>query len=596
MDDQDRLPEASHAPEIPADSAAMTEPGATTEPDVPPVSGVGPVTAVAGVAGRSSRTRWAVAGLVSVLAIAGTVAAALILGAKPLPEAFRYLPENSVIVAEIRPDLPGDQRQHLGNFLAHFPGFADQSNLSAKIDETLDRLVSSASSGSVDYATRIKPLISGPIVVGAGADGLKDRAALMVATTDGSVTCGIVFGSATALEDHRGVALESVHGDMACARDGRFLLVGDPASVRAGIDAHLDNGGVDRNSRFTSARQRLDGDQVAIAYVDGVALATLAEGFAESLSPGADLGSAIAGKVPDWFVIGMRVVDDAVQVEVQAAPIKADALASSVPTDPPPATSRFAEVLPATTYGFVEVHGVGANLQRALAVLKADPAQADAVTQIEQALAAVGGIQNVAAWIEDAGLAVVPAGDAVGGALLLRGSDAAAVEARITQIRNLLVLASTGTDITIRDTDHAGIKVTNVDLGDLSSLVPGLGGDAGPVVGARLSLSFAARDDLLVVAVGDGVIESVLDTTAASSLKSSGAYAHVAQLVGSPNDVEVYVALDGLLGYLESSLPSALPGASWAELKPYLDHLAAFGEANVTTDAGGRSRLVITVK
>lgn len=560
-------------------------------PDAPTVA----VTADA-VAGASRRGRWILAGLVSVLVIAGAIAAAVILGAKPLPEAYRYLPANSLIVGEMRPDLPGDQRQHLGNFLAHFPGFADQSILTAKIDETLDRLVSGASSGSVDYATRVKPLLAGPLVFGAGAEGLKGRAGLMVATTDGAVTCQIVFGSAAALETYRGVALESATGDLACARDGRFMLIGDPASLRGGIDAHLDHRGVDSASRFTAARQRITGDQVALVYVDRDALTTLASEFMQGLVPGGGVDSALTENVAEWLVIGIRVVDDAIQVEMQAAPIKDVALGSSVPTDPPPSASRFAALLPTGTLGFVEVHGVGANLQRGLAILKANSAQADAVTQIEQALAAVGGIENVAAWIEDAGIAVVPTADAVGGIVLLGGTDRATVDSRVTQIRNLLVLASIGSDITVRDTEHAGVKISTVDLGDLSSLLPALGVDAGPIIGARLALSLAARDDVLMLAIGDGVIEDVLDTATGSSLKSSAAYGRVAQLVGSPNDVELFVALDGLLGYLEANLPAALDDPSWTELKPYLDHLASFGEANLTTTSGGQSRVVITVK
>lgn len=553
--------------------------------------------AVSAVAGGSRRTRWIVAGLVSALAIGGALAAALILGAKPLPEAFRYLPADSVIVAELRPDLPGDQRQHLGNLLAHFPGFADQSNLSAKIDETLTRLINEGSSGSVDYATRIKPLLVGPLVVGTGIDGLKNRAALVVASTDGAITCQVVFGAATALETHRAVAIESVQNDMACAVDGRFMLIGDPEAIRAGIDAHLDHKGVDTNARFTAARTRLEGDQVARVYVEGKALVTLAEGFANDLAPGAGIGSTIAENVTEWLVIGMRVVDDAVQFEVQAAPLKEAKLDASLPTDPPPATSRFASLLPSNTYGFVEIHGIGANAQRALAILKTDPNQAGAIAQIERALVAVGGIQNIAAWIEDAGVAVIPAGDSIGGAILLRGSNAAAVEGRVTQLRNLLVLASTGTDITVRDSEHAGIKITSVDLGDLRTLLSAMGVDPGLTgTEGRLAFSMAARDDILILAIGDRVIEGILDTTTGSSLKSSGAYARVVDLVGSPNDVEVYVSLDGLVGYLESNMPTALEGTGWTKLKPYLEHLASLGEANVTTSSGGRSRLVITVK
>ncbi len=601
LDPQDEQPTPAIEPGEPA-VEWIAEPAMPAEPDVAaPTSSVVPSpdgTVAASVAARGSRrTRWIVAGLVSALAIGGAAAAALILGAKPLPEAFRYLPADSVIVAELRPDLPGDQRGHLGNLLAHFPGFADQSNLTAKIDETLARLVSEGSSGSVDYATGIKPLLAGPLVVGTGIDGLKGQTALAVASTDGSVTCEGVFGSATALETHRAVAITSVEHGMACALDGRFMLVGDPASVRAGIDAHLDHKGVDTNARFTAARTRLEGDQVAIVYVDGKALTALAEGFANSLAPGIGIGSAIADNLTEWFVVGMRIVDDAVQFELQAAPLKEAEVDASLPTDPPPATSRFASVLPSNTYGFVEIHGVGANLQRGLAILKANPKQADAVTQIEQALTVVGGIQNIAAWIEDAGVAVIPTGDSVGGAILLRGSDAAAVEGRVTQLRNLLVLASTGTDITVRDSEHAGVKITSVDLGDLETLLSAMGVDPGVTgTGARLAFSMAARDDVLILGIGEGVIEGILDTSTGSSLKSSGAYARVVDLVGSPNDVEVFVSLDGLIGYVEANLPAALDGAGWTELKPYLEHLASLGEANVTTSTGGRSRLVITVK
>ncbi len=604
MDDLDPRAEPSefaHQPDEPAVSGVVGE-AIPADPDLtaptePAVAAPDDSVAAPADGGKSRRTRWVLAGLVSALVIGGAVAAALILGAKPLPEALRYLPADSVIVAELRPDLPGDQRQHLGNFLAHFPGFADQSSLAAKLDETLMRLVNEGSSGSVDYVTRIKPLLTGPLVMGTSIEGLKNQAALAVASTGGVVTCAIVFGSATALETHRAVTIESIENDMACAVDGRFMLVGDLASVRAGIDAHLDHKGVDTNARFTTARTRLEDDQLALVYVDGKALTTLIGTMANDVAPGSGIDSAIADNLTDWIVIGMRVVDDAVQFELQAAPLKETVVDPSLPTHPPAASSRFASVLPPNTYGFVEIHGVGANLQRGLAVLKADPQQTDTVTQLEQALAAVGGIGNIAGWIEDAGVAVIPNGDSIGGAILLRGTDAAAVQGQVAQLRNLLVLASIGSDVTVHDIDHAGVKITSVDLGDLETLLSGLGVDPGLTeTGARVAFSIAVRDDVLIVGIGDGVIEGILDTSAGSSLKSSGAYARVVGLVGSPNDVEVYVSLDGIFGYVEANLPAALDGTGWTELKPYLEHLASLGEANVTTSAGGRSRLVITVK
>lgn len=584
----------SAAPErdlIPQDGVAET-PEAPTAFDGSAPSPVTP---------RSSRTRWAVGGSVAVLAIAGAVAAAMILGARPIPEALRYLPADSAVVVELRPDLPGDQRQHLGNFLAHFPGFADQSTLNAKLDDTFDRIVSEGSGGSVDYSTRIKPLLAGPMVAAMGLAGISelsgghgDAQGLLVATTDGSATCDLVFGGSSALESHRGVELGSIRNNLACAVDGRFLLIGDETSIRAGIDAHIDRTGIDTNARFKTARDRLVGDQLGLVFLDGKALGGIVQGLATT----AGLDAAIGANVADWMVVGLRVVDDAIQVELQGAPIAEPKLTGPVPTEPPPAKSHFAPMLPADTFGFVEAHGIGANLQRALAILKLDPNQADAVAQFEQALAAVGGIQNVASWIEDLGIAAVPTGDTVGGVILIRGTDAAAVSSRLAQLHNLLILASTGTDISVRDADRGGVTITSVDLGDLGSLLSGLGVDPGiNESGTRFAFSMAVRDDVLLLGVGDGVIERVLDTTSGSSLSTTAAYGRVIALVGSPNDVEVYVAIDGLLAWVESRLPAQIDLTTWTrEFKPYLEHLAALGEANITTDTGARSRLVITVK
>jgi len=118
--------------------------------------------------GMAAKTRWLIGGGAAVGAIVAAVAAYLVLSARPVPEALTYVPGDSVVVAELRLDLPGDQLQHIGNLLAHFPGFKDQSTLPAKIDETLNRLVGAASNGSVDYQKNLKPWISGPTFVGVG--------------------------------------------------------------------------------------------------------------------------------------------------------------------------------------------------------------------------------------------------------------------------------------------------------------------------------------------------------------------------------------------------------------------------------------------
>lgn len=592
-------PDGPATPDAPAWSAptdVVMEEGASAVAASSPNQGQAP-------AGRSGRARWLIGGTVAVLAVAGAIAAAVILGAKPLPEAFRYLPADSVVVIELRPDLPGDQKQHLGNLLAHFPGFADQSSLEAKLDETFGRLVSRASGGSVDYTTRIKPLLAGPMVMAIGNDALAAMSTgsaadaargLFVATTTGTVSCDVVFGTSSAVETYRGVEIRSVQNDASCAVEGHYMLVGDTASILAGLDAHADKKGIDTSSAFSTARSRLTGDQLGMVYLDGKATANLLENAA----PSAGIDAALTSSVPDWMVIGLQVVDDAIQVEVRTAAVAAPSLPSGVPTAPAAATSQFAPMLPGDTFGFVEVHGAGANIQRALATLKADASQAAMVDQIEQALAAAGGVDNLTAWIEDVGVAAVPTDAGVGGVIMVRGSDASAVASRLAQIKNLLILASTGTDITVKDADHGGVTVTTVDLGDLQSLLSGLGADTGvSLQGQRLAFSMATRDDVLILALGDGVMNRVLDTGSGSSLASSASYRRTVGLVGSPNDVEVYVAIDGLVGWAETQFPADMDITTWTtDIKPYLEHIAAFGEASLSNDTGGSSRIVITVK
>ena len=91
---------------------------------------------------RSRRARWAVAALVVALVVGASAAVTLALtGSSPNASILGYVPGDSLAYAEVRLDLPGDQRQQVAAFLSKFPGFADQAALDTKIGETLDQLV-----------------------------------------------------------------------------------------------------------------------------------------------------------------------------------------------------------------------------------------------------------------------------------------------------------------------------------------------------------------------------------------------------------------------------------------------------------------------
>jgi hypothetical protein len=584
---------AMPAPDAQAVTSTDLMPGAGGEPTVAP--DLQPVTVAGTAATGASRTRWLVGGGVAVAAVAAIALAASFLAASPLPDVLKYLPADSAIVVELRPELPGDQRQHLGNLLAHFPGFEDQSTLNAKLDEVFDRITREASAGQVDYATRIKPLLAGPMAVSVTADAMTDMMSgsaaegiLFVATTDGSATCASIFGSTDHGDTHRGVDIESIAGDVGCAIHERYLLVGSVDSIGAGLDARLDGKGVDGSSTYRAARSKLEGDQLGSVFLDGDPIIALIEETAGGLGSAAQLPEGF------WLIQGFRVTDDALVFDAYTA-ATGSMLPSGAPTSAPASESRFASALPADTLAYVEYHGLGVTVEQALAALGAQPGSDEVLQGLEDALSTLGGTDNLSGWIEDAGIAVLPAGDAFGGAVLVRGTDAETATARVTQIRNLLVLASTGTDITVTDSEHDGVTITTVDLGDLSSLL-GIAVPQGAADSGRLELAFAARDDLVVIGVGDGVVERILDVEAGSSLATSATYGRVIEIAGRKNDLQVFIALDATLSFVEGFLPPDVLALWGTEFKPYLDHLAGVAMTSVNSSSGAHIRGVLTVK
>ena len=117
--------------------------------------------------GGSSRLRWIVAGLATILVVA-TLGGVLFLAAPRAGAASataHYAPADTGMYAEVRLDLPGDQRDNLAAFMSHFPGFADQAAFQQKLDETLNTLLSNKSNGALDWNNDVKPWFGGQIAV-----------------------------------------------------------------------------------------------------------------------------------------------------------------------------------------------------------------------------------------------------------------------------------------------------------------------------------------------------------------------------------------------------------------------------------------------
>ncbi|HEY2915950.1 MAG TPA: DUF3352 domain-containing protein [Candidatus Limnocylindrales bacterium] len=591
----------------------------------------------------TARTRWLIGGGVAVVAIVVVAGAALLLGARPVPEALRYVPANSAVVAELRLDLPGDQFQKVGNLLSHFPGFADQSTLGAKLDEALDRLTGDATSGAVQYTTKLKPWLAGPTFVGisakaggagpsasagpapSGAAGLGsafggDADGVVVATTDGTATCESVIAAGTRQSIPQGSLLVDSSGTMACFLDGKFGLLGTPDAVQAALEAHAGGTGMDHDATYAKARDTLGGDRIATVYVSGAAaqLMTQAEAsLAPSLAPSLSTNLA-AAVVPEWLIAGIRAEDDALVTDILAAPPKpgsgpaTGSPAATLPTLPPAHASDIAGFLPADTVLLAEAHGVGVLAQGGLAALGSDPDFQSQASQLDAALSLAGGPQGVVGWISDAGVVVVPSANAAAGGsgasaggtgldigLVLVASDDATATAKVAQLKNLLSLAALSGGGSVNDQSVDGTTVTTIDLGDLSSLL-GQAGASGQLQGLpiptdlRLTFTIAVRGKLVLIGGDDAFARDLLGVDAGSTLADQAAYKRSFSHAAAANLGQVYVAGDSLRQLVGKIVPAA-EQSTWQEVAPYAAPIDAVLLTTTVENGISHTKLVITV-
>jgi hypothetical protein len=628
---------------------APIDPGTAWSPPAPATVASAP----ASVAARSNRMRWLVAGLIVVVVAGLTLTAGVLLAGRSTPEALGYIPGDSAVVGELRLDLPGDQLQKVGNLLAHFPGFADQSTLPQKLDEAFTKLTTNASKGAVDYVKQIKPWIFGPTFA-AGSPRTGSVAAhqkavpgasdgtiggglsaadpgLIVATTDGTATCASVIGAdqSPSTSTHQGVTiLASSDGSRACALNGRIGVLGTLDTVKAALDAHAAHTGIDTSATYRTARNALGGDRLATIFVSKAALLASAGGQIPAASvlplPSIDIAAAFAA-IPDWAMGGISAENDAIVGDFVTAPVPAIASSSGtaasgspLPTMPPARASRTAPLLPADTLALIDVHGAGISIRSALARLESTPALNGSLGQVDTTLAALGGADGLVGWIDDAAIAVIPdpttaAGPTPGASgssgtsgiagatagILLLASDDATATAKAAQLKSLISLAGLGGgQVQVHDETVGGATMTVVDLGDVSSLLHGLGAGASTVpipAGTHLRLAFAAKGSA-IIAGGEGFVRAVLGVQSGASLADDAGYKNVLAHASAEDLGEVYVSAASILTLADAQLPAATKAAFDTNTKPYLEPFDAIVVTTTLENGGAHVRLVATVK
>ncbi|HXI44868.1 MAG TPA: DUF3352 domain-containing protein [Candidatus Acidoferrales bacterium] len=577
----------------------------------------------------TTRTRWLIGGGIAVAAVAVVAIAVFVLGARPVPEALKYLPADSVVVGELRADIPGDQLGHLGNLLAHFPGFKDQSTLATKLDQAFDRLLSDQTGGATSYTRDVKPWLAGPTFIGLAAPGpgatppaspgagtpaaMAAEGALLVATTDGSAVCErALAGSVGASETYLGVTItKNAGGELGCALDGRYALIGSPARIRAGLDAHRAGNGMDRVAQYAQARDALGGDRLATVYLSSAAAARLV-----AADPSLPI-SAVNGlaALPAWAIAGIRAEDDALVADIVVAPAASGqgGASAGAPTQatvslPPPHASQVAAFVPGDAIALAELHGIGATAQNALGALRADPQFQSAAAQLDSALALAGGPEALVGWIDDAAIVVLPdhTGSATPGltaGFVLVAHDDASAAAKATQLRSVLSLLALSSGNAPVDETIEGVTVTTIDLGDLGTLLNAAGGAGGlgsigglPIpTDAHVKLTIAARGRLLLFGGDDAFARAVLGVDAGSTLADQSAYRHAVARGAEQNLGQVYLAGAALRDLAGRFIPPDQIDRWRTDLLPYAAPVESLLITTTTTNGLSRTRIVVSV-
>lgn len=536
---------------------------------------------------RNGGIRWGIA-LVAVALIIGATAATLFLvsGSSTPSTVSRYVPAGSYVYAEARLDLPGDQRQGLANFLAHFPGFDDQAIFDQKIDEALDRITSEGSKGEVTYTRDLKPWIGDSVAVAATrlpTDTATAKASpfvMILATKDANAAKAWIertAKAATTTETYKGVEIKLSTEEMKTVRPayavlGDVVLAGDLESVKAAIDT----GGSSTfasTDRYREARAAVEGDQAGFFVLDFSAILEALKARPELQS----LPTEQLSKVPAWMAGGLRFESDA--IVVQTALPKVDGL--------PAATDKVSELaphLPGNTFVAIEGHQIGAYIQTFIDNLKASPEAKAALEQVEQQAAMVGGLESFYSWIGDGALVVTASGSEFEGGLVVKPTDDEALAAKVLSLKNLFALAGGSTGITLTDEPYGDGTITKIDLGE-----------AGGAISKDLdTIAFSHQRGLFVIGVGDAFVKSVIDTTT-GSLADQARYKAAIDRVGSANTGQAFVDLAALLAGASSMVPEEERPTFEREYRPYLEPFSAIATAGHSGDPI-RTKSIVTVQ
>ena len=342
----------------------------------------GPVLA-APVGGRNGTWRW-VAALVATLVVVAIIGGFLaFLGPRPGTPSLvaQYAPADAALYAELRLDLPGDQRDRLVSFMSNFPGFADPSTFQQKIDDTLQQVLRGAETG-LDWKQDVDPWFGGQIGLFsstlAPSSGTPPSFSAVLSVEDRSKLDELVntrlTGSGMEPEDYKG---QTIWSGTATEEGGRLsFAVTDDALVVSSRNEDLkqaldvkagDIEGLTDDPFFTAQLAGLHSDRLAFFFYDY-------SGVLESMPvPPTLMSDACTENIraaTNFKLLGeVRAEADHLAVTMRSEVPSG----GNLPPGAPNKRTSLAESMPADALGYVEFRQIGAlvkfGVEEALACL-----------------------------------------------------------------------------------------------------------------------------------------------------------------------------------------------------------------------------------
>jgi len=575
---------------------------------------------------RRGRLRWAAAIAVVALVIGvSAAAAALLTGASSTATVLGYVPADTIVYGEVRLDLPGDQKQAVGSFLSHFPGFADQASLDSKLDEVLDDLIRDASNGQQTYTGNIKSWFEGELAFGVGPlpaasslsrgddSALRSIRALALVSVKDPVAAqawfdaafaktaiartDVTYGGTTMATFPAQAGIEYAYAVV----DGKVVVFGDIASVKAAIDTK-GNGGFAKEPGPKTAIDSASGDHVGFLYV---ALRPLLDWSNDAQKATSDfaggsmatqvLSDSLLKLVPDWTAYWLSFDNDAIVMEA-TAPRPQTALG---PTEN--RTSTIAAHIPGTAVFASVSNDYGKTIKQALDLYAAEPQFKPMLDQVNQGLGLIGGPDAAFGWVGDTALVVNDSNGTPEGGLIVAPTDKDAPGRLVTALKTFLALGGAEKGITIRDEVYQGTTITVVDLGDVAKLSGEASAGFPPELmpaGSHLEIAVAVTDDVVVIGTGPEFVKHVLDTNSSNSLASTDSFKKLSDRAGKGTSA-LYLSIDTIREMYEKAIGSK-DAASYkkyqTEIEPFLKPFDSLYLGSSISGDLSKATLYITVQ